>query len=253
LFISTTILASSNLFDKNIDFKEGIVHYRVSGGETGSQTLYLKEYGEYKTIVINTKNKFMRDKKNIKKIRYITPKWNYEIDPENNTAVKLPNIKYLLQKKFAILSPKERKMIVKNLQKLNDKSILNLKGTVFPNAKIIAGYKCNRESIKGITTYTAKNSDLILKSEANILGFHTNTIATHIEKKTLDPKIFMIDKKLKIISDKKKVTELNKKADEIINFLKKPNSTAKNRHLPITQKEDFQNIIQESIKALEAL
>jgi len=253
LFISTTILASSNLFDKNIDFKEGVVHYRVSGSETGSQTLYIKEYGKYKTLVTNTKSKFMRGQKSIKKIMYITPKYNYEVDLQSNSATKLPNLKYLLQEKLLKLPLKEREIVIKNLQKFKNRSILNLKGTVFPKAKKIAGYLCNRESIKGVTTYTAKNSDLILKTEANILGFHSNTVATSIEKTTLDPNIFKINKNIKIIPSEQKVRELEKKADEIISFLQKPNTAAKTEHLPITQKEDFQNIIQESIKALEAL
>jgi len=254
LFISTAILASSNVFDKNIDFKEGIIHYRVSGSEAGTKTLYIKEYGKYRTIFTNTKSKFMRDQKTIKKITYITPKWNYEVDLENNTTIKLPNLKYLLQEKLLNLPLRKREKVVKNFKKLHNKSILNLKGLVFPKAKKIAGYLCNRESIKGITTYTAQDSDLILKTEANILGFHSNSIATSIEKKSLDPKIFEISKNLKIIPAPKKVRELEKKADEIISYLQCPNTIVrKTKNLPITQKEDFQNIIQESIKALEAL
>jgi hypothetical protein len=254
LFISTTILASSNVFDKNIDFKEGVVHYRVSGSEIGTKTLYLKDYGRYKTIYTNTKSKFMRGQKTIRKITYITPKYNYEVDLKNNTATKLPNLKYLLQKKLLKLPSREREIVVKNFKKLKDRSILNLKGLFYPKAKNILGYVCNRESIKGITTYTAKNSDLVLETKANILGFNSNSSATKIEKKQLDSKIFEISKKLTISPTPQKVRELEKKAEEIISYLQNPDiEKTKTHQIPITQKEDFQNIIQESIKALEAL
>jgi len=254
LFLSTIILASSNPFEKKIDFKEGVIHYRVSGSEIGTKTLYIKDYGRYRTIYTNTKSKFMRDQKTIHKITYITPTYNYEIDLENNRTTKLPNLKYLLQIRLLKLSSTKRENVIKNYKKLKDRSILNLKGLFYPKAKNILGYVCNREIIKGITTYTVKDSDLILETKANILGFNSHSSAIKIEKKELDPKIFNINKKLTNSPTHKKVRELEKKADEIITYLQNPDIITTNaKQIPITQKEDFQNIIQDSIKTLEDL
>jgi len=206
---TSSLLADKNIFDRGFDFKEGIVHYKISGSESGSKTLYIKDYGKTKVIYTNKKSTFMRKDKSIDNMTYITPKWIYKIDLDKNTATKLPNLKYLLFKKFQDLSIDEKKQVKINFKK-------QFKGKV----EKIAGYECNYKFIDGKNICLEKNSDLVLKTETNILGFHTKSIATSIEKKALDEKIFTLSKNLKIIPSLKKERTLYKKADKIINSLK---------------------------------
>jgi hypothetical protein len=255
LFIALLKLEANNIFDKGVEFKEGVVHYSVSGSEKGIKLLYIKDYGKYRVIYTDINNKFMRKEKNIKKITYITPKWYLEVDPQNGNTIKFPNLKYLLQQRLLKLPLKDRLKVVNNFQKLHKNSISNLKGKVYPKAEKILNHICNKEIIDGITNYTAENFDLVLKSETHILGYHSESIATHIEKRTIDPKIFEIPKDLNITSDPKKIIKLEKKADEIISYLQNPSQNTSRYKLTIkgSQKEDFHKIIQDSIKALEAL
>ncbi len=205
---ASSLISDENIFDKGFDFKEGIVHYEISGSESGSETLYIKDYGKTKVIYTNKKSNFMRKNRSVDNMIYITPKWIYEVNLDTNTATKLPNIKYLLFKKFQNLSIDEKKQVKINLKK-------QFKGKV----EKIAGYECNYKFIDGKNICLEKNSDLILKTEANILGFHTKSIATSIEKKPLDNKIFTLSKNLKIILSLKKERIIYKKADKIISSL----------------------------------
>ncbi len=256
LLFSTTLTADKNIFDKGVGFKEGIVHYRVSGSENGIKTMYIKEYGKRRVIYTNTKSKFMKKNSITDQMTHITPKWIYKIDLETNTTTKLPNLKYLLFKRYLTLSKSEQQIVKNNLKFLKNRSLQNLQSNKIQEVGKVAGYLCNVESINGVTTYTAQNSDLILKTETEILGFHTKTVATDIEKKPINIKIFVLPKNLKIIPKKQKVDAINQKADQIINYLLSENI----KQLPLikdkkltSKKNDLQDIIQESILILDKL
>ncbi len=208
LLLASSLIADKNIFNKGFDFKEGVVHYEISGSENGSKTLYVKDFGKTKVIYTNKKNNFMRKDRSVDNLTYITSKWIYEIDLDTNSAIKLPNIKHLLSKKFQNLSVDKKKQVKINLKK-------QFKGKV---EKII-GYECSYKFIDGKNICLEKNSDLILKTETNILGFHTKSIATSIEKRALDEKIFALSKDIKIIPSLKKERAIYKKADKIIESL----------------------------------
>ena len=249
--MSQILLADKNIFDKSMDFKEGIINYSVMGSETGTKTIYIKEYGKIQVIHISTKSKFMRT---TDAITYITPHWIYEIDLETKKTSKLPNLKYLLSQRFKKLAKKEKELLVENLKALKKRAIINLTNDIeFKETKIL-DYLCTIESINGIKTYTAQKSDIILKTEAKILGFKSTTIATNIEKKPLAQTIFILPPNLSIIETKAKQKALNQKADKIIKYLL--SSNLKKEHLTFNkevQEQNLQNIIQESIETLEAL
>lgn len=256
LLTFTLPLAASNIFDKGIVFKEGVVHYSVSGSEYGTKTRYIKEYGKRQVLYTNTKSKFMRQNRTTDRLIHITPKWVYEIDLESNTTTKLPNLKHLLAQRFENLSKDEQKLLTKNMTLLKHRSLTNLKGAVEPNVTEILGFSCHHESIQGVDTYTAKNSDLVLKTETDILGFHSKTVATKIEKKPIDYDIFILPKNLKINDNTAQMAQLEQKAEEIITYLLSDNldkTLPLNTKLSTKSKEDFQTIIQESIKVLDAL
>ncbi len=206
--LASSLLADKNIFDKALDFKEGVVYYEISGSENGSKTLYVKDFGKTKVIYTNKKSNFMQKNGSVDNLTYITSKWIYEIDLDTNQATKLPNLKYLLFQKFQNLSVDGKKRVKINLKK-------EFKGKV----EKIVGYECNYKFIDGKNICLEKNSDLMLKTKTNILGFHTKIIATNIEKKALDEKIFTLSKDIKIIPSLKKERTLYKKADKIIETL----------------------------------
>jgi hypothetical protein len=233
VFLLLALNLEATIFDQKLDFKEGIVHYQLS--ENGSKTLYIKEYGKKRVIFSENKNSLLNSAN--KKITYITPEWIYELNLDKNHTTKIPNINYLLSKRFEKLTKKEQKQIKKNLDKKN----------ITEN---ILGYACNLESIDGIATYKAVGMDLVLKSEIDILGFHSTTIATEIEKKEVDSKIFDTFKNLKIKEDREKSQELQKKADSIITSLLKPK---KHKKKNILKKDTLQQIIEDTADKLDNL
>ena len=233
VFLTLALNLEATIFDQPLDFKEGIVHYQLSGN--GSQTLYIKEYGKQRVIYTENKNNLLNS--DSKKITYITPEWVYELNLASNTSTKIININYLLSQKFKKLTQIEQQRVEKNLQKQK-------------STKKILGYACNLEFIDGVTTYKAIDMDLVLKSEIDILGFHKSIIATKIEKKEVDDKLFSMFKNLHAKEDNIQSKELQKKADTIITSLLKLHEESKD----ITEKKDnFQQIIQDTTEKLDSL
>jgi hypothetical protein len=245
IFFTLSFILSANEinpFQKDLDFKDGIVHYSVTGSINGSKTMYIKDYGKRRVIYTNTQNKFMRKNTDSDKIEYITSKWTYEIDLKKRTTTKLPNLNYLLFKKYNKLVKKKRKIIEKNLNKKFKKDKIN-----------ILGYNCNITSINGILTYKATNKNLILKTQTSILGFNKTVLATKIEKKPIDTDIFTLPKNLEIINSSDKLKKLNKKANDIISALLNKKDKIKDDYKTNNSTEDFHTLIQQSANILGQL
>lgn len=255
LFIlPTLIFAENNPFERGVSFKEGIVHYSISGSEVGSETLYIKEHGKRRVIYTNAKSKFMRQGKDTDHITHITPEWIYEIDLIEKSTTKYPNLVHVLYEKFKNLPKKTQQHILQNFDMVKDKSIQNISEPISRNTETILGYPCHVESIDGVLTYRSVDQDLILKTQMQILGYSVQKIATKIDKKPLDLNLFVLPKNLKIVDSQEKVHAVEQKAEEILEFLQQENLRIDGEsNVQILEKESFQSIIQESIKHLDAL
>ncbi len=208
ILIVSSLSAETNIFDKNLDFKEGIINYTVSGSETGTKTVYIKEYGKRRVIYTNTKSKFMHQNRGIDKVTYITPKWIYEMDLKSNINTKHYNLNYLLNKRVKELTLDQKQKLEKNLQSTHN-----------THSEKILGYLCKHKMVQGVSTYSVKNFDLVLKTQVDILGFHSKTQAIEIEKKPVDANIFTLAKNLTITSTPEENLALEQKADQIIESL----------------------------------
>lgn len=90
----TTLLFITTL-TANIDFKEGVINYTISGSENGIKTIFFRDYGREQLIYIKTKSKIMRNAHGLEKIIHITPTWIYERDLITNKSRKLHNLKHV--------------------------------------------------------------------------------------------------------------------------------------------------------------
>ncbi|HIP59398.1 MAG TPA: hypothetical protein EYH01_03100 [Campylobacterales bacterium] len=88
LLFFTTLIA-------NVDFKEGVINYTISGNERGIKTVYFRDYGTEQLIYIKTKSKLMRKNQIIEKIIHVTPTWIYERDLITNKSIKFQNLKHV--------------------------------------------------------------------------------------------------------------------------------------------------------------
>ena len=215
--------ASSNPFESKLPFKEGIVHYIITGSTQGTQTTYIQKYGQERLIYKNTHSKIMHQKKEQEALIMITPNWTYHINLLEKSATKEPSLNKLLIQKFNHLTAKQKQKIVDK----KSKTILNLP---------VISY-----SVMGEQQAITKEGNLLLRSQTDIVGYKVKMMATDIEIKDVNNSLFIVPKDLKIV-EKKADTRM---ADHIIAALLEETTEKKK------EKIDYQSIIQEGIHSLD--
>jgi len=205
---TSSLIAETDIFHNSLDFKEGIINYTIRGSESGTKSMYLKDYGKTRLIYTEVKSNFMRQTREVKQITQITPKWVYKTNLKTNVTTKTYNLNYLLNQRVEKLTMTQKKRLEQNLQKT--KSL---------QSKEILGYFCDHKVIDGVSTYSVTNYDLVLKTQIDILGFHSKTEAIQIEKKDIDHNIFKRIQTLSITPTPEKNQALEQKADHIIQNL----------------------------------
>ncbi len=223
--VSMSLLsANNNIFATKLPFKEGIVHYAITGSKRGTQTTYIRDFGKERVSYLHTQSKIMQSDAAEEMLILTTPKWTYHINLTTKEALKEPSLNALLIRNFNHLSKEEQK-------KITEKKCIPM-----------LGFCARKESIAGVTSYYTKEGNLLLKSSTNILGYKVKKSAVNIEKVDVNNSLFTLPKDLKIIeknADEKKVSHI------INTLLQEKSCTLVKSH------EDYSDIIQSGIKALD--
>ncbi len=180
LLVVTSLQANQNPFETKLPFKEGIVHYTISGSQTGTQTTYIKDHGKTRLIYRKSYDKIMHANNHHETLIMITPAWIYTLNIQTNEAIKEPNIQPLLKEEFDNLADYEQARI------LTKSTSLRL------------GFPCISMPMAGTITEFTKDGYLALFSKTTILGYSVRTKATKIEIKALDEEIFELPEHIKI-------------------------------------------------------
>jgi hypothetical protein len=95
-------------------------------------------------------------------------------------------------------------------------------GTVEENVTELLGYSCDRVSVMGTTVYSIHESQIPLKSEANIMGMQMNIVATSVDKGKVDEKYFAHPAGLEAEYDQEADDMAREMAQQTIEWLKDP-------------------------------
>jgi hypothetical protein len=245
---SLILFANTNLFIQKLPFQEGIVEYTLSGNQKGVKTLYVRNYGLERVLYQHTSNKLANANKEIFTLQ--TTKWLYNINPKTKEAVRIPNLAHLLYIAYQDLTLQEQKQVQKNLYNLN---FLPLECTTFSvtkNYTKVQNISCDLLTSQGKKDCYAYRGALLLKSSVKALGFNKDEIASHIFKTKVDPKLFDTSS-LKVIDDKVESIRLYALSKKIITMLKTPIDPKKIFTNLNVSPQDYNQIIQEGIKALD--
>lgn len=180
LLVVTSLQANQNPFHTKLPFKEGIIHYAITGSQTGSQITYIKDYGKKRLIYRKSYDKIMHADNLHETLIMITPEWTYSVNLHNKEAIKTSTLQHLLEEEFEGLTDKEQENILAH------------------TSSIQLGFPCISLPISGTVTEFTKEGHLALFSKTNILGYSVQTRATKIEIKALDKNIFDLPKEMKV-------------------------------------------------------
>ena len=201
-------LSAGSQLDIKLPFKTAVIHYDVSGSQKGTETLYIRDSGNERVKITQSKGKmmFVPTSTNTKEI--ITRDAIVQIDMDKKTGIKTTNPQKFMQQEMDRMSKKERAMVMKNFEQLGMSMTTQMGGQVKKKGARHLGYDCDLVTIMGSTSYNMSGTPIMLKSNMSMMGIKMNTVASRIEKnKAIPASLFVVPKGISV--------EYNKQADEM--------------------------------------
>lgn len=216
-----------NPFAEKLPFKEATITYAISGMETGSETVYVKDHGgrsaTYHKTVTSTMGMTMENNT----IEITDPDWIYSYDLVEGTGSKSRNPLQYLQEEFARLSAAEKQQVLKNSKLLGLNVMAGMGGTVEENATEILGYSCDRVNTMGTTVYSIHESSLAVKTESEVMGMKMAMVATAIDQGEVNDKYFTPPAGIEAVHDEEGDAMSLQMAQQTMAWLKDPQASSK--------------------------
>lgn len=246
LILACNVYAKNNPWEQKLPFKEATINYNISGSESGTQILYVKDYGNSTSKYKKTSVKMFGMTQPAKEtLDIVTPEWVYSVDLTERKASKSVNpIKYMIEE-YNKLSGSDKKKAMKNAEKMGVGIIQDLNGEVKKGAANILGYKCDMATVLGATVYTISDSNVELKSSANIMGISMNMVATQINKGGVPSDKFKVPSGIEVTYSEEADRYARQQAKSTIDMLVNGNSSgsAKNKNGEQPSENDIKNIM----------
>lgn len=203
------VLADNELvWEKQLPFKDAIIHYVISGMEEGTETLYVRNNGKERAIYRETVSNMMGTKTTNSTIIIKNPDFIYSYDLLKQQGFKAVNPhKYMLEE-YNKLLPVEQEKVRESAKKMGAAYTERMGGTLQPSALDILGYSCDKvEMTDGFASFLIHDTDVSLKTEMNVMGMSLTIAANAVDKGDVDDKFF--EHPPEIIAD------VNTQSDEI--------------------------------------
>lgn len=190
-FIPQSAVAGNELiWEKQLPFQSATIHYTVSGVETGTETLYIRNYGKERAKYRETITKMMGIEVKDASIEFVTPEFITTYNLQTGDAVKGANPNKYLTEEFNKLSSADKKKALENAKKMGAAFAQGVGGKIEENVVKILGYDCDKVETQGGVEYYFHGTLIPLKTEINMMGMKLIIEATSISKGGVDEKYF---------------------------------------------------------------
>jgi len=209
-----------------LPFEKATIEYSISGVEEGTETLYIKNFGDTTARFHRSVMQVMGIEKVTETIIITEPEWIYTYDLREKTATKTVNPKIYLEEEYLQLNESERGQVRKNSEKLGLGLPNNgMNGEFEANVMTMLGMHCDKTQLMGTTSYTIHDSDIPLKTESNIMGMITLIEATSVKKGYAPEKYFLHPEGITAVIDPEADAVSRSMAQEIIRKLNDPEAS----------------------------
>lgn len=221
------VLADENPWDVRLPFKSATITYDVSGMQSGTETLYIDEYGKKKVMFHKASGKVMFQTIETDTVEITTQEWLYKIDLNKKSGTKTVNPVKYFKEEYDKLTHKEQQTVNENAEKMGTSMIGGMQGSVEKNAATILGYKADKTTMMGSTVYVMHGSSIALKTESQIMGMSSKSVAVELKKGAVPKNVFDLPKGMEITFDKDADAMMRTMAKSVIDRLKDPKAAEK--------------------------
>lgn len=186
-FIHCTLIGCSsanteNPWDKKFSFETATIEYSLSGIQTGTAVMYIKDYGANRAYYTNSITSMLFMKVESKTVELTTPDALVTVDLKERTGVSTPNPTKKNREDFEKLTASEKKIVVKNAEILAERGIdiFFLEGAAGKATGDFLGHKVDIINLNGMSIWVLAGTDIPVKSTVSIMGMTTEIAATKI-------------------------------------------------------------------------
>ncbi len=206
-------------WENKLPFEQGTITYTISGSESGSQIVYVKDYGQTIARYRTTSIKMFGFSQSQETLEIITPEFIYNIDLTEKTGTKTVNPQKFFLVEYNKLSSSDKKKISENTEKMGVPIMGGSQVTVEPNSSKILGFDCDVVTMSGGKTYTFHGTSVDLKTDISTMGAKIQSEATKVAKGSVPSDKFSPPTGIAITYDKNSEDMLKKRAREMITNL----------------------------------
>ncbi len=221
------IAGSSNPWEQKLPFKEATIQYTISGMETGSETLYVRDYGRESATYHKGKSTMMGMTTVNDTVEIESPDWVYSFDLTARTGTKSVNPQKYMVEEYKRLSAAEQKQVEENIKKMGQPMGEVMGGKVEPKAAKILGYECDRVQMMGTTVYSIHETGIPLKIDSAMMGMAMKQEATKVDTGSVSSKYFEPPQGIEPVTDPEGDAMARTMAQQTIATLKSPDGAQK--------------------------
>jgi len=171
---------SEALNKKRYKIKSGIVEYKLTGNNQGTDILYFDNFGQQEARYSDTTSSFMGFKHSTKSVYYVDGENTYSYDLKTNVATKMNSGEFV----DAMAKSKG----AKDYRELGEKMMKDMGGKIIGKKKIL-GRTCEIWEVEKMGTKTCiYKKSIPLESIVNFMGMEMSTVATSIKENVRIPK-----------------------------------------------------------------
>ena len=190
---SVTMVQGEELpWEKKLPFENATIHYSISGFETGTEVLYIRNFGREQATYTESTTKIMGMAVSEKSVEFVDVDFVYSYNLQAMEGTKSVNPQKSMAQAYAELTAEEKIEVEKNAEKMGGALTQGMGGNIQEKSTQILGYDCDKVNIMGGgATYLLHGTDIALKTEVKMMGLKMITQATSIDTGTVDPKHFV--------------------------------------------------------------
>ncbi len=225
LTLAAPVAAGDNPFQPAPPFKSAIIKYAFSGSQSGSATTYYKgdTKAEHKDLV----TKVMGMSNQERQIVITQPQRITTVDLANGKATYTGNYLTYLAQEYEKLSPAEKKQVKKNAEAMGKNFASMLGGKPKITKGTYEGKPVDIVTVMGITSYTWRGKQVVLKQEGSVMGMQMNMRATSIQQGVKVPASKLAPPPgVKPVFDREADQRQRQMAKQIMAMLKDPNAAS---------------------------
>lgn len=224
LLVSLSSAWADDLWQVQLPFQQATINYTLTGGQTGTETLYIRDSGREQARYRTATSKMIFGESKIDEIEITTPDWVYSIDLTTRSGSKSANPIKFMQEEYDRLSSSEQQTVRKNMEEMGMAAMRGMQGSVQQKAATLLGYACDKVSMTGSTTWSLHKSGIPLKSEINMMGMHSIVEATSVDTAPVSADRFVPPANIAIEHDQEADRMSRSMAKSMIDSLKSPHA-----------------------------